>query len=508
VSAVEAPAWARYADETLVDDFAWWCRTYLVQSIDAFDGAALDLEDFQCDFMAEALSRDALGRWIWRSVALILPRKNGKTVLLAAYALYRLMTDDGMPEILLAASSDKQAGRLFDAIVAFVRRSPELSDALIVREYIGEIARADGRGRILRMASDPKRLHGYNPSLVICDELAQWNEPKLRKAWAALTTGGGARTAAQTFVITTAGEAQERADGILGRLVDANEKAGEVERRDALTISRNEKARTLVFNYSAPTTDPQDVAAVKKANPASWITEEFLERQAANPELTPEEFLQLHACVWSDAAEAWVKRASWDALRVAGLEPEPGADVWVGIDAALTEDCTAVSWAWRVDDDRVGVGCYVWAARRGNAAHELVPGGSMDTRCVIPFVDSLAERYRVREVVYDKNRLEVVALMLSERGYVVADAWTQGANRAKAWTAFYGAVQTATIAHDGDAVLAEHVGGAQARMSEHGWKVEKLRQRRAQKIDALVASAMAHWRCQVASDVSPFLLVA
>jgi phage terminase large subunit-like protein len=112
-------------------------------------------------------------------VVLVVPRKNGKTTLLAAYGLYRLLFDTGQPEILLAASSDRQAGRLFDAAVAFIRRSPYLLERLVVREYIGEIARRDGGGRMLRMSSDHRALHGYNPSLVIPDELAQWTTPGL-----------------------------------------------------------------------------------------------------------------------------------------------------------------------------------------------------------------------------------------------------------------------------------------------------------------------------------------
>ena len=43
-------------------------------------------------------------------------------------------------------------------------------------------------------------------------------------------------------------------------------------------------------------------------------------------------------------------------------------------------------------------------------------------------------------------------------------------------------------------------------MTDFGWKVEKLRQRRAQKIDALVAAAMAAWRCRVAAvPVEPWV---
>lgn len=507
MTALALEALRGYAHATRGEHFAWWCETHLRQSIDEWAGSPLALEEWQRDFMDEALAVDADEAPCWRSVALVVSRKNGKTALLAALALYTLLETDGSPEILLAASSDKQAGRLFDAVEAYARQNAEIADRVVVRAYIGEIARADGGGKILRMSSDPNRLHGYNPSLVIVDELHAWTTPSLRKAWAAFTTAGGARKRSQVFTITTAGEAQSRDLSILGRLIDGNEQRGEVERRSpGLTISRNAAAQTLVFNYCAPTRDPSDVAAMKLANPASWISTEYLERQAANPELSPSEVLQLHGCVWADAADAWIARATWDSVAVDGLVAPDGCDVWVGVDAANTEDCTAVAWAWRVDEERVGVACRVWAAKHGNAAHEMASGGVVDTRCVIPFIEELAERYSVREVVYDRNRFEVPAQMLSERGFDVADAWTQATNRSRAWTEWYGAVTNGRVAHDGDRVFAEHVCGAQARMTDFGWKVEKLRQRRAQKIDALVAAAMAAWRCRVAAvPVEPWV---
>jgi phage terminase large subunit-like protein len=59
-------------------------------------------------------------------------------------------------------------------------------------------------------------LYGYSPTLVVCDELAFWTTPSLRRAYAALTSGGGARSAPRTFTITTAGEASHRHDSLLG----------------------------------------------------------------------------------------------------------------------------------------------------------------------------------------------------------------------------------------------------------------------------------------------------
>ena len=79
--------------------------------------------------MSEALAFDSDGWPTWRSVVIVVPRENEKTATLAALSLYRLLTSTGRPESLLAAPSDKVAGRLLDAAAHFVRRSPELSRA-------------------------------------------------------------------------------------------------------------------------------------------------------------------------------------------------------------------------------------------------------------------------------------------------------------------------------------------------------------------------------------------
>jgi phage terminase large subunit-like protein len=216
-----AEAWRGYAAGSEVDHFATFCRQHLIQSEDRWEGKPLVLETWQRRMMGEALAYDSDGWPVWRSVVIIAPRKNGKTAALASLSLYRLLTSAGRPEILLAAPSDKVAGRLFDAAARFVRRSPELSRLLRVRDHAGEIVREDGMGIVYRLSSDPTRLYGYNPTHVVVDELAQWTTPNLQRGYAALTSGGGARSAPQVFTITTAGEASQRHDSILGRLLDA-----------------------------------------------------------------------------------------------------------------------------------------------------------------------------------------------------------------------------------------------------------------------------------------------
>ena len=485
--------WEEYASASRVEHFAWWCETYLVQSIDQFAGQPLILEDWQLEFMGEALAtndRDGLVP-AFGSIAMICSRKNGKTSMLAAYALYRLFNDETSPEILLAAASDKQAGRLFDSCVAFIRRNPELMDMVQLREYVGEIARADGGGKILRMANSGDNLAGFNPSLVIVDELASWTKPSQRKAWAQLTTAGGARKNTQVFTITTAGDAQDRESSILGRMLDRNEAVGEIEKQPGLTISRNAEASTLIYNYSAPTKDPHDTAAMLLANPASWITEDFLARQANNPELSPQEVLQLHGCVWVAGTSAWITAEWWNNAIDRDAVIPPGARVSLGVDIGLVNDASAIVTAYqRPDDGKVVLEAAIWTPS---------PGRSVDLADVEQHIRDQAERFHVAGVFYDPRFFVRSAEVLDAEGYTMVLLPQNSATMADAYQLFYSMMSEGSCIHAGDdPEFAAHVLSTAAVKSDRGWRVSKMRQR--QRIDALVAAVMANYGAVVQAE--------
>lgn len=336
--ALEAAPWEAYAQATRVEHFAWWAREHCIQSVDRFAGRPLDLEGWQRRMMSEALAELDEDEAYWQTVVLVLPKKNGKTSLLAAYALYHLLENDGAPEILLAAATDKQAGRLFDAAVRFVKSDPWLAARLVIREHEGQIVQVGGFGTLYRISGDTGAAAGYNPSLVVVDELAEWNTPRRGRTWADIATAGElTREQAHVFVISHAGEPQERVAGILGQLIDQNEADGELERvHRALTVSRDHASRTLVYNYDADTQDPHDLDAIRAANPASWISTERLEQLAASPKLTPGRFLQLHGCVWTSSQGGYLTLEEWRALKLDGrldLDDElllgfRGGDAW------------------------------------------------------------------------------------------------------------------------------------------------------------------------------------
>ena len=493
-----ARPWLGYAVDSEIDHFAEFCHEHLTQSIDEWDGEPLDLEPFQRRMMGEALAFDDDGWPSWRSVVLILPRKNGKTQLLAAYAVYRLLTSDGSPEILLAATSDEQAGRLYDAAETFVRRSAVLSDLCVCRRHLGEIVRSDGLGKIKRLSSDPARLHGYNPSLVVCDELAQWGTPNLKRAYAALTTGGGARKAPQVFTITTAGEARDREDSILGGILDGAMAGGEVERHPGLTIARHHAAQMLVYNHEAPTADPHDVKAMKLANPASWITEEFLAKQAANPELTDAQVLQLHGCVWAAGATHWLPADSWRDCAGDSDLPADGESVVLAFDGSYNNDSTALvgctlnghvfvvdAWerpdtrsAWRVPRDDVDAAVAAALARWRVVELACDPPGWHRE------IADWAERYGTPPIAYFETNKS--AMM------------TQACSR------FYSAVVNGELTHDGDKRLAAHLSHAMVKETPNGAYITKEHRDSKRKIDLAVAAVVAYDRAMQLVPAEPW----
>lgn len=490
------PRWMSYAHATKAEHFAYWSDTRLVQSVDRFAGSSLKLEPWQLAFFEEALAVEADGRPYWRQVVLVVPRKNGKTSMLAAYGLYHLLEDEGSPEVLLAASSDKQAGRLFDSTVSFVRRNEDIDGLVHRREYIGEIARVDGMGRIIRMASDPGRAHGYNPSLVVTDELHAWTTPSLRKAWGAFTTGGGARGSSQVFAITTAGDAQERESSILGQIIDRNESAGEVERpHDALTVSRNHEARTIVFNYSAPTSDRRDVGALKRANPASWITEEYLRQQAESPALSDAEVLQLHGCVWAASDSSWLPAGAWDACADGDRQVEDGTRVVLGFDGSASNDSTALIGCTVEETPHLFV-VGVWE-RPSMRREWRVPRGEVDLA-----VREAMHRWDVVEFAADpplwRSELEQWSVEHRDATFIAYDT-RQLSTMGDACSRLYSAVVEGRVTHDGSDVLAAHMANCQAKETRWGAVVTKPKGS-PHKIDAAVAAIAAHDRAVVCGE--------
>jgi len=498
-----------YYDLTEYPHFSWWCEEYLRHSVDRFAGQAIKWEKWQEDFWNDLLAWDsARNAPYWGSAALVVSRKNGKTQMLAALALYRLLTSEDKSEILLAAASDKQAGRLFDAVIDYLRQAPELSAQVRRREHIGEIVNVATGGKIIRLTSVGEGNDGYNPSLVIADELHGWLTPTRKRVWTSLRTARGARENFQMVTITTAGDASTRASGILGKMIDGNEASGELDRpNDGLTISRNHTSRLMVYNYSAPTTDPSDFPKMKLANPASWVTEDFIREQVSADDLTDAEVLQLHGCVWAETDTTYITMSALQAAQWTGTDPiRPGERVVLGFDGSERNDET---WLVAVNMEGKIMPLARWAKPRHAGEDWRVPRADVHNQVELAF-----SRYDVLEFACDPPgwyaEIDVWTELYGD-GVVVMFDTNKPVRMAPACERMRSAINDGEAFYGGElgGVLREHFGNCVTKETSSGIVVIKDDKMSPRKIDGAVASIFGYDRAMWhAANVAPTYRVA
>ncbi len=452
-------------------------------------GDPVVLEDWQREFLEEAFRLDSKGRRVYRNVLLGIPRKNGKSTLAAALSLYMAGADgEAGAEVVMAAGSRDQAAMVFDQARAFVDTNPELAAYFDAQRYL---ILGPGGSVIKRIAADGKLQHGLNPSAVIVDETHSLMTPRQEELWNALTTASGARDQPMTLSITTAG--YDKAS-ILGRLFDSAIRMPRVERRPGLTIARDVDTGFLFWWYGLRDEDDVDDKSLwMAANPASWITEEDLERQRESPTVDELVWQRLHLNRWTKTRDAWLPAGLWESLGSDEEIPD-GADVIVAADVALVNDSTAIAVAHKREDGKIMVKAKVWAARDDAVAHVILPGGRVDLEVIEDHIRALAQQYNVRELVYDPRFFERSAQTLSEDGLMVAPIDQSSRRMLEAYAAFYQACREERIQHDHDPVLARHVESVQGIMTDRGWKISR---QRLQRIDAAVAVAMSMWRAEM-----------
>lgn len=480
------------------DHFADYCETYLRHTKGRWAGEPVELEPFQLELMREAFRLDPeTGRRVFRTVLVGLPRKNGKSTLASALALYMATADgEAGAEVVVAAGSRDQASIVFDQARAFVETSPALGDFCDAQRFV--ILGPDG-STIKRIAADGRLQHGLNPSCIVADELHAWTTPRQEELFAALTTGSHAREEPLTFIITTAGFDKGT---ILGRLYDNAVRLDGVERRPGLIIVRDEAAGFLLWWHGLGEDEPvDDTELLLAANPASWITAEVLASQAASPTIDELSFRRLHANQWTKTRQSWFPAGVWEGLKSDATIPD-GAEVFIGVDVGLVYDTTAVSVAHRLEDGRVVVRSRVWAARDDAVAHQVLPGGRVELSIIEDHIRAIAERFAVKELVYDPRFFDRSAEMLAGEGFTVAPVDQSSRRMAEAYSRFYTAVVEGRVTHDGDPVVSRHVESVIGVMTERGWKISRPR---TQRIDAAVASVMAHYRAE-RSDPADYVL--
>lgn len=496
--------------------FALFCAGFVRQTKGRWAGEPLLLEGWQLAALSEML-RTKPGAWIevddlddpWEELSAgvelarriegkrvytegywQLSKKQGKSTLAAAAGLYFLVADqEPGAEVYAAATARDQARIVFEQAKAYVQASPLLARSVRVYKDVLHVPDTDSTFRVV--SADAGKTEGWNPSANIIDELARH---KSRDLYDTMTSQTGARSQPFTFVISNAPADTE---GICYELFEAGQAAAK-KRRGA--------RRDLYFYApSVPKLQASDRRAWKRANPASWITLDYLEAQARK--YPPEVFQRRHLNIPGSGEASGFPEGAWDRLGRPGLEVELAGDVWAGVDLGLRHDTAAVAWASPVDatdpETVLVVGAHVWGLhydpeKPAPAAHEVVEDTRLPISLVEAFVEEeLARRFTLVELAYDPWKFERSAQAFDEAGLCAVVEFPQwDSYMVPATETFYEDIVERRLAHSGDPIVAEHMANAVLAETGRGVRLAKRRARR--PMDAATALAIAVARARAA----------
>jgi phage terminase large subunit-like protein len=283
-----------------------------------------------------------------------LPRKNGKSTLLAGVGL-DLLTCDGEAgaEIYAAATKRDQARIIFDEAKRMVTTSPDL--ARIVSRFKLNLSVDFTNSKFEPLSSDDRTLDGLNPHGVLVDEL---HRHKTRALLDVMDTALGSRRQPLLWIITTAGD--DSPESVYASENDYASKVlqGVVEDDDVFafiaTIDKGDKW--------------DDPVAWAKANPNLGISVKLddLHRQARKAAKSPgalSAFKRLRLNVRSAVAESAVDMATWARNSRGRFDPDKleRSRCWGGLDLSSKIDITAFVKLFEPDEGgRMRIAARFW----------------------------------------------------------------------------------------------------------------------------------------------------
>ncbi len=211
----------------------------------------LKLLPWQKDWLVELFELDPeTGLRRYREALLGVPKKNGKSGLLAGVAHY-LLVGDGEPaaKVVVAGAGEESANNIFEPAKSMVLRSGSAKVPGMLSELVApwedEITLlSDPESKIFRVAGSPKQTEGKNLAFVLIDEWHEWDLPRLEQnATKLIERDGDAAPTAGVKITTPAGTCRRCAGGTTstgsgwrrGRLRTGGSSSGGSKRRRSWT---------------------------------------------------------------------------------------------------------------------------------------------------------------------------------------------------------------------------------------------------------------------------------
>ncbi|MGX9295216.1 terminase large subunit domain-containing protein [Tsukamurella paurometabola] len=458
--AVEPLDFSGWPDD-LAERIILFIETYLVVPKGAGAGELVRLAEFQKEIIRGAFAEGI------RQALVSIARANGKTGLAAMISVAVLFLVEDSPEVLVVASDQRQSNITLRAAKRMIELAPELLERAHL--FADKVTTPLNNGLLLPLPADPSALHGWDPTVLIVDELHVVTEA----VWEAVTSMVGKRPRSLTLAISTPASS---ADSVMWRLIEHG-RAGD----DPAFYLRE---------FAAPEgCNIDDREAWRIGNPAMSCERPFLAEDgmaAARRTLREPVFRQLRLGQWVTGSESWLPFGAWDLCKSEGPRVDRSTKVVLAFDGSASGDSTALVGC------TVGPVPHLWVEGLWENQNERgwrVPREDVDNAVAVAF-----QKYNVIELAADpwgwRTEIESWAKRHGDKRVIEWNT-AAAARMAPATDRLYQAVVTKAVTHDGDTRLAAHIAHCVAKRTPMGDLVSKDKKNSPRKIDAAVASIVA-----------------
>lgn len=288
---------------------------------------------------------DKNGNRQFREVLCILSRKQGKSKLAEAIGENCLFNDGEYgARIFCVAPKLDQADIVYSNMYQSIQLDSELKGKTKSRK--SDLYVAETNSSVKKIAFNAKKSDGFNPSMVICDEIASWQGDQGLKQYEVMKSAVGARKQPLILSISTAGYVN---DGIYDELV---------KRATRFLLGESKEKRLLPFMYTIDDIEKwNDINELKKSNPnlnISVSVDYLLEEIAiAEGSLSKKaEFMTKYCNVKQNSSIAWLDTSTVNKTTCDKLDLEDFRNSYavIGIDLSKTTDLSCATCVIQKED--------------------------------------------------------------------------------------------------------------------------------------------------------------
>ncbi len=358
-----------------------------------------------------------------RTAILSFARKNAKTTLAAFLLILHLCGPESEinSQLLSTAQSRDQAAVIFELAAKIVRMSPDLHQAIGIRDSSKQLYCADRGTEYKALSAEAKTAFGKSPVFVVHDELGQVVGPR-SLLFESVETAAGAHDNPLSIIIST--QAPTDAD-LLSVIID-----------DALA---EHDPHVVVSLYTAPVDDPPfQVKTLKKANPAygDFLNADEVKKQAGEAKRMPSREAAYRNLILNqriNTTSPFIAPAVWKACgKTPAEEAFINGKVGIGLDLSARHDLTALVYCAEYKDEYhvrseffVPLDNLVERGMRDRVPYDLwhsqglitaTPGASVDYEPVALRLCELCDDYDVISINFDRWRIDVLKRELERLG--------------------------------------------------------------------------------------------